>query len=64
MDRPQYTFPAPLVQAVVATLNQMPAHAVRGILNDIEAHCVRQDGEHAEVVAAALAAHLSKETSP
>jgi hypothetical protein len=32
-----------LLQAIVATLNEMPAGRVRSLLNAIEAECQRQD---------------------
>ena len=38
-----YTVPAELMQAIVSTLNTMPAGQVRALLNAIEAECVRQD---------------------
>lgn len=38
-----YTLPADLLQAIVSTLNQVPAGQSRQILNAIEATCTEQD---------------------
>lgn len=38
-----YTLPENIMQAIVGTLNQMPAMQSRAILNAIEAECAKQD---------------------
>lgn len=40
---PTYTLPADLLQAIVHHLNTQPAGIVRGMLNAVEAECLRQD---------------------
>lgn len=47
-----YTLSENLMQAVVSTLNEMPAARVRGLLNAIEAECVQQDQARADKAAA------------
>ena len=43
----RYSLPEPLLQAVVAVLNEQPARAVRGLLNAIEVECLQQDQSQA-----------------
>lgn len=48
MNTITYTIPENLLQAIVGTLNQMPAAQSRAILNALEAECARQDKERAD----------------
>lgn len=43
MNPVYYSLPAPLVQAIVSQLNEMPAKMSRGLLNAIEFECSEQD---------------------
>lgn len=44
----EYRLPAQLLQAIVSTLNELPARQVRALLNAIEGECLRQDAARAE----------------
>jgi hypothetical protein len=47
-----YSLPDGLLQAIISNLNRQPAVETRGLLNGIEAECVRQDQERADAAAA------------
>lgn len=44
----QYTLPAPLVQAVIATLLELPASKTFNILYDLKSTCDGQDRQRAQ----------------
>ncbi len=39
----RYSIGATIMQAIVSTLNDLPARQVRGLLNAIEVECLQQD---------------------
>lgn len=49
----RYSLPAPLLQAITNTLNDLPARVSRSMLNALEVECVQQDAAHAASVEAA-----------
>lgn len=48
MEPTTYAFSQDLVQAIVSSLNEMPALRVRGLLNAIENECMKQDRARAQ----------------
>ena len=58
-----YALTEPLLQAIVATLNDLPAGRVRGLLNAIEASCMDQDKARATQALAVQRAALQAELS-